>query len=412
MVFVRLSRPGRVAAILLFAGSTAALAQSSAPPGSTARSAPTAPRIPEAVIERMLTVGAENDASDFMGLHKFDGDTTMLSISSARQSIAFSTANAVSKGGRYNPPASARADVVVVTCGDEDLGERWDCGRLSVVTAAGKRVAPLSYSSGAKTYKNAMGASWTATTSTGMYRLADLADGFDVVFAGTNGSEFTYEVSADDVASRLFTELPPTRAMLAALQAKAEAAKAAAAAAAKALIDAEPEPPAALRGIVEPVDGGQWRVMSESPGYTWQSCSLVAGVHKAPIPPLAPNVAITAALPPTGVSYSVVPTIQCIAKGRMFEGPVPKDFGISVERKSADMWTIRNLSDRNWKGCEVTFGEKTAAVDLPAKGLVTLTGSNFRPGPPRADEARSAADLKMMCTAFGARVEAVQKPAP
>lgn len=378
------------------------------------------PRIPVEVVARLLTVGSESASTwEFLGIHKIEDDSRLLSISSGRQSIAFAAASGAQKGGRYTPPVGARADIVTISCGDEDLGERWDCARVSVVNVAGRRVAPLSYSGGPKAYRNALGATWTATLATASYRLSDLTKGFEVRYAGTDGTDFTEKVSAADVAAKLFSELPPTKAMRDAVAAKAKAAedavaarakaeKDAIAAAAKALIDAEPEPPALLRGTLEGGGGDTWTITSASPSYTWRSCDLISGTNKMSVGPLAPGLPVTVTWP---AMAETKPLVHCLAKGRHVYGPVPAEFVISVERQSAEFWIVRNLTDWEWKACEIVVAEKSAVVEtLSARGTVTVTAGNFRPGPPRADAAPSVTDLTLFCTIDGHRVDAVQRP--
>ena len=100
-------------------------------------------------------------------------------------------------------------------------------------------------------------------------------------------------------------------------------------------------------------------------------------------------------------------------KGRRFQGPVPAEFNISVERRSHEFWIVRNLASWNWSGCEAVVAEKTARIDsFPVGGTVTFTAGDFGPGTPRADLARSASDLTFSCVVDGARVDAVQKTTP
>jgi hypothetical protein len=103
-------------------------------------------RLSNEAVAELLALGVDNDHS-YLGLHKYDGDSELLSISSSRQLIAFSSGQADSKGGRYVPPASMRADIIMITCGDADLGDRWDCANVTV-SKAFRRVAPLTYSGG------------------------------------------------------------------------------------------------------------------------------------------------------------------------------------------------------------------------------------------------------------------------
>lgn len=407
-----------------WASQTPTTAQAPPRPAPTT-AAPPISSIPRATIERLLLVGGEAGSTvEFLGIHKFDDDVSMLSITSNRQGLAFASASAASKGGTYTPPAEMRRDLVTISCGDADIGERWDCGRITVMNATGRRVAPVSYTAGPSIYRNALGSTWTATRATAIFRLSELVGGFSVRYAGTDGTEFTQAVSAREVDHVLFAEMPATLAMKGAVLAQAaldriaaseaeRAAKAAAAAAAKKVLDAEPDPPALFRGTLDAAAGDTWTVTSASPGFTWQSCELVSGTARTALGPLAPGIPVTVARPRGGVASTVRPVVHCTAKGRKFEGPVPADFNISVERGSAEVWTVRNLSDYAWSGCEIVVAEKTASVSaLPARGSVTVTAGNFYPGPPRADAAPSAASLKLTCVAYGQLVEATQKPAP
>jgi hypothetical protein len=388
-----------VATVFAVGSIAPAMAQATSKPPAKAAAAPAVRRIPEADVQQLLKVGTQRS---FLGIHKHDGDTLLLSITSARQSIAFASNSAASKGGRYVPPPDARADVVFVSCGDEDLGERWDCVRLAVTNASGRRVTPLKYSAAPRVYRNALGASWTATTTTALYRLADLAEGFSVEYAGADGTELTEEVTPEEVRDDLLSVVPLTEAERMMTEAKRAAEE-------KAVRDAEPNPPDFLLGTLAPADDTRWTVTSLNPGYTWRSCVFAVGINTVPLGPLAPGAAVTASRPLGGVATDP-PIVRCEAKGKKFEGPVPAEFAVAIERRGPASWHVSNLTDWGWSYCEAAFGGARATlVFLPRRGSAVFSGAEFSPP---VDASEKDEDLKFSCVTGGKRIEAVRRPKP
>jgi TonB family protein len=350
------------------------------------------------VVERLLALGAEASDYEYLGIHKIEDRTSLLSITSARQGIAFSARRAAAKGGRYLPPADVRIDVVFITCGDADLGERWDCLRLSTADSLGRPVAPLTYSSGPKTYRNALGATWTASRVTATYRFVDLSNGFTVRYSGGDDTEFTEVVPASKVRADLLWDLPLTNAAR-------EAAKEAEKAAAKATLDAEPDPPALLIGALDSTDAG-WNVTSLTQGYTWTNCTLIAGGFSAALEPLEPGVRIPVARP-DAIIRSQRAVVRCSAKGRTYDGLVPAKFVIAVERADADGWRIHNLTDWGWSNCEAAFGTARAPLlgFVQPRSTVSVRRADFTPN---VDSSEDPSSMTLSCATGGVRVSAIQ----
>jgi hypothetical protein len=173
-----------------------------------ANAAPAATRISDALVAGLLELAKTNTAFAFVGIPKFDGDRSMLSINSSRALIVLAHARALEKGGRYTPPSAMRADVVFIECGNEDLGERRDCARLSISAPNGKRVSPIRYTAGPSSYRNALGAVWIARKVEATYRAQDLSHGFLVTYDDGNGTEYTYDVSREAATEELLLAFP------------------------------------------------------------------------------------------------------------------------------------------------------------------------------------------------------------
>src|SRR6267142_583008 len=119
---------------------------------------------------------------------------------------------------------SMRADVVYLTCGDADLGDRWNCVKAEVTNGTGRPVAPITYKSGPSVYHNALGATWTVRRVEATYPIAPLIDGFTVVVAGDEGTAYSENVSKDKADDELLFTLPMTHAERVAVIEKAAAA--------------------------------------------------------------------------------------------------------------------------------------------------------------------------------------------
>jgi hypothetical protein len=287
----------------------------------------------DATVKQLIAIGEERGVPHpFVGIYKIEDGSSMLQILSARQSIANNAASAASKGGHYLPSAAMREDVVFMSCGDEDLGDRWDCARLSVSTNTGRRVTPITYASEPRAYHNAFGATWTARKTIATFRVSDLRDGFTVTFAGTDGAEYREQVTKDQAADELLFTVPPLsaasnpspaapppRAPKPSMDQIAEGK-----AAAKA---AEPDPPDVLRLSLETLAVG-WKITSHNAGYTWRECKLVIGANTATLPPLNPEVPITVTRSAfdssTELSTQTKPVVRCVAKGSTFEPFEPR----------------------------------------------------------------------------------------
>jgi hypothetical protein len=175
---------------------------------ATPQTAPRVARISDALLADLLALAKRRFAQTLAGLWQSKGESQTLSLSSNRQLIAFMNAKAAEGGGRYTPPASMRSDTVEINCGDEDLGETFDCNRF-VVKVGGRTIRTISYAAGPKSFTNALGARWTVNKVTATYSAADLANGFTVTYGAANGTEFDFEVSARNAALELLLSNDP-----------------------------------------------------------------------------------------------------------------------------------------------------------------------------------------------------------
>jgi hypothetical protein len=154
----------------------------------------------EALVRDLLGLAKDWPVSALaLGINKTAGGREVLSVNSLRALIAAANASAIAEGGKYAPPQSLRRDLVRITCGDADLGEIFDCDKVSVANSRGRVVAPFAVDAGAKPYRNALGAKWSVRTVTAFYSVSALLDGFTVTAFGTDGTEWPLIVSKEDV---------------------------------------------------------------------------------------------------------------------------------------------------------------------------------------------------------------------
>lgn len=189
-----------LAAVLASTAVVSAQGVKSAPAKSSGRSVP---RISDVLLERIQEAARAGSTYAFLGLSEFEDGSLRLSVRSNRSLIAFNTAKATESGGRYRPSADLRQDLVLVHCGDSDLGDKFDCTSVTVKRLDGRRVPPLSYTAGRNAYRNAMGATWTVREVGATYLPRDLVNGFTVDYADDGGNEWTMTVTAADFAEKL-----------------------------------------------------------------------------------------------------------------------------------------------------------------------------------------------------------------
>ena len=187
---------------LLVVGVSVSAQQSALP----SRSAQSAARMSNALVNALLGVAKERSSSSLVGLSKSVNGGPALHVLSYRTWIAWRYASAAEQGGRFTPPPDMRLDVVKVSCGDSDLRHIFECSLVSVINAEGNRVAPVFYSAGPRIYRNGL------REVTAIYHTHDLADGFTVTFADVEGSEWSFEVSADDAENELLLKVDPMAA--------------------------------------------------------------------------------------------------------------------------------------------------------------------------------------------------------
>ena len=99
-------------------------AQQSALPS---RSAQSATRMSNALVNALLGVAKERSSSSLVGLSKSVNGGLALRVLSYRTLIAWRYASAAEQGGRFTPPNDMRLDVVKVSCGDSDLRHIFEC---------------------------------------------------------------------------------------------------------------------------------------------------------------------------------------------------------------------------------------------------------------------------------------------
>ena len=191
---------------ILFAGllvaSASVSAQQSAPP-SRVRSAQSATRMSNDLVNALHGIAKERSSSSLVGLSKSVNGSLALRVLSYRTLIAWRYASAAEQGARFTPPNDMRLDVVKVSCGDSDPQHLFECSLVSVMNAEGKRVPPVFYSAGPRIYRNGL------REVSSIYHIHDLTDGFTVTFADVNGSEWSFEVSADDAENELLLKVDP-----------------------------------------------------------------------------------------------------------------------------------------------------------------------------------------------------------
>jgi hypothetical protein len=168
-----------------------------------------APPIGAALIQTLLSLSKTRTSMTLIGISKFVGESLSLSVASNRSLIAYNNAVAVERGGRYAPPASLRADLLSIDCGDADLGEIFNCTRVAVKTAAGKVLRPITMRTGPQTFRNALGARWTAQTVAATYQINELTSGFLVDYAAADGTAWTLNVSATEARRDLLLTIDP-----------------------------------------------------------------------------------------------------------------------------------------------------------------------------------------------------------
>jgi hypothetical protein len=181
-------------------------------PKPTATTTPPPSRMSNELVQALLALAKQRYSNTLLGMWKSVDDSMALSVRSNRNLIAWRNASVVEDGGRFNPPAEMRLDLVIVSCGDSDLGDIFECARVTVNGPKGQRIAPVSYNAGPRNYQNALGARWTVREVLATYNVRDLRDGFTVTFVGKDGAEWDFAVSAEDAENELLLKLDPASA--------------------------------------------------------------------------------------------------------------------------------------------------------------------------------------------------------
>ena len=216
------------------------------------------------VVSDLLALSKQYPSSMFAPLTKTMGRSTALTVVSNRLMIAYTAASTQEKGGRYTPPETARFDLVLVSCGDADIGEVFECEKVSVVDPFGQTVQPVTTQSGPKEYKNAAGGAWTVREASAFYDRRTLMRGFTAVAYGFDGTEWPLEVSPEEASSHLMIGDPLPSYQMA--------------------VTGGP-PPTQLRVTVR-LDGDRWRVSTLNQNFTWRNCAAYIGASSARVPTL------------------------------------------------------------------------------------------------------------------------------
>lgn len=186
-----------VAALLMVAAiGTAAFGQSASRPAS-------GPRLTPVVLQQLLDDVSIKQSTD-LAPSPVSGPNGHVTLASMRSVIAAKNIEVRSSGGQYSPPDDIRFDVVQVQCGLHDRPDRvFECTRLSVDDQQGRAIAPLSSESGRKSYRNALGQTWSVQEISNTYAAESLSGGFSVRYASPDGSSWTFSVTRADAQRRL-----------------------------------------------------------------------------------------------------------------------------------------------------------------------------------------------------------------
>jgi len=131
-----------------------------------------------------------------------------LFITSGRNQILFQYRQAKAQGAEFIPMDYMLKDVVRVTCGDADLGEKFECSSVQVISPSGVVIEPLTYAAEANTYSNGYGHTWTVNEVSAEYPTVPLQDGFTVRFSNASGMHWTQVVTADQAWYGLLLGMP------------------------------------------------------------------------------------------------------------------------------------------------------------------------------------------------------------
>jgi hypothetical protein len=146
----------------------------------------------DAIIKKATDEGSEYS---FIPETDFGDEGGRLYVNTSRALIAFRAAKAGSNARIAVSPLE-RLDQVVVTCGNEDLGSRFDCIKVRVLLE-GRPVPPLVYRPSTNSYRNALGARWQAREVLATYPFDRLSLGFSVEYTGDDGTVWTFRVSQE-----------------------------------------------------------------------------------------------------------------------------------------------------------------------------------------------------------------------
>ena len=177
-------------------------------PAPKKSAAPAAARMSDALVAAIQDLAKDKSSYEFLALADYAEGSMKLSVNSNRTMIAWQTAKALESGGRYRvQTALERLDLVTVDCGDSDLGDIFECSRVRVLGPEKQVIKPISYTAGANSYRNALGARWRVREVLAMYDARLLRDGFSVEYADFGGTEWTFPVLPDDARGKLLLQL-------------------------------------------------------------------------------------------------------------------------------------------------------------------------------------------------------------
>jgi hypothetical protein len=185
-----------------------AVVASSAPPAARPPKS-AVPRLSDATVAEIQALAKGRSFEDFQSLMDLNGATQQASITSARASIAASTALVANLGAKYVPDAKSRDDVLIVKCGHASGFGRFNCASLEVTTAGGVVVVPYSYevvTKSEESYKKD-GTTWKARVVEGRYPLDGLSYGFKVRYKSPDGKEWPFGASGSEAQKVLLMNL-------------------------------------------------------------------------------------------------------------------------------------------------------------------------------------------------------------
>lgn len=177
--------------------------------GAAPRAALDAAPMSAALLMALQAEAAKAYPVKFVGVYDARDKQRRLQIMTGRTALAFRLSQAAVEGGRYTPKPDDQHDVLIVNCGAPDFGATFDCVAVTLKSAAGATIEPLSLVSGVNSYTNRLGATWTVREVRATYPISGLRQGFSVDYSSAGGVDFTKTVSATEADEDLLLRLEP-----------------------------------------------------------------------------------------------------------------------------------------------------------------------------------------------------------